>query len=659
MKVFSRLHAWWTARRVADDSPLDGDTPSWLASLMVHLVILIGVALVGGAIDQRAELLSLVTTTAPQEEEPMAIPDDFSYSDTPQEAIGSSGNVVGDALVSAAPALALTAAAPSQLEVSDAPIGIEPIRIQDEISVATGLNFAENLTIKGAAGVGATSATGAIDQLTQEILRSLQERRTLVVWLFDQSGSLARQRAELEKRFERIYEELGVIEASGNPAFKKYEDKPLLSAVVAFGERISFLTPKPTDEVDAVKQAVAGMSTDPTGVERTFEAVIEAVDRYRSFRTQGRNVMLVVFTDEAGNDEREVDRAITVCRKFEIPVYCVGVPAPFGRRQAPVKYVDPDPKFDQTPVWPMVDQGPESCQPELVQIGEPTDDPIDSGFGPFSLTRLCYETGGIFWAVHPNRDQRKAISRGETAVLSAQLSRFFDPEVMRSYRPDYVTLKEYGRLLNENKARLALVQAAQVATVVPMEDPELWFPKRSEADLVQRMQKAQQAAAILEPKLERLYEILKQGEKDRTRLTRPRWQAGYDLSMGRLLAVKVRTQGYNAMLANRGLQFKDAKNDTWRLVHSDEINTGSKTEKEAQQAKMYLERVVKEHPGTPWALLAENELKEPLGWSWKEVYTGVNAPPKVAANNNNALRQPRDEKARMINRPQKRPPPKL
>ncbi len=372
--------------------------------------------------------------------------------------------------------------------------------------------------------------------------------------------------------------------------------------------------------------------------------------------------MLVIFTDEAGNDEREVDRAITICRKFEIPVYCVGVPAPFGRRQAPVKYVDPDPKFDQTPQWPMVDQGPESCQLELVQIGEPSDDPIDSGFGPFSLTRLCYETGGIFWAVHPNRDQRKTVSRRETAVLSAQLSRFFDPEVMRTYRPDYVTAKEYNKLLNENKARLALVQAAEAATIVPMEHPQLEFPKRSEAELAARMQKAQQDAAILEPRLERLYEILKQGEKDRPRLSKPRWQAGYDLSMGQLLAVKVRTQGYNAMLANRNsLRFKDPKNDTWRLVPSDEISTGSKAEKEGEQAKTYLQRVVKDHPNTPWALLAETELKKPLGWSWKEAYTGVNAPPKVAANNNNnnRPRQPRDEKARMIDRPQKRPAPKL
>ena len=88
---------------------------------------------------------------------------------------------------------------------------------------------------------------------------------------------------------------------------------------------------------------------------------------------------------------------------------------------------------------------------------------MDSGFGPYSLTRLCYETGGIFFAVHPNRDRG---SHGAAAARrpsrSAQLSHFFDPEVMRNYRPDYVSIKEYQKLLAENKARSALVQAAQI-----------------------------------------------------------------------------------------------------------------------------------------------------------------------------------------------------
>ena len=56
-------------------------------------------------------------------------------------------------------------------------------------------------------------------------------------------------------------------------------------------------------------------------------------------------------------------------------------------------------------------------------------------------------------------------------------------------------------------------------------------------------------------------------------LNKPRWQAGYDLARGRALAVKVRTEGYNTMLAlaKQGLKFKDPKNDTWDLRPTESV----------------------------------------------------------------------------------------
>ncbi len=98
--------------------------------------------------------------------------------------------------------------------------------------------------------------------------------------------------------------------------------------------------------------------------------------------------------------------------------------------------------------------------------------------------------------------------------------------------------------------------------------------------------------------------------------------------MGRTLAVKVRTEAYNAMLAKakQGMKFQDPKNDTWELQPADEITRGQHLEKQAKQAKEYLERVKKDHEGTPWAMLASRELSVPVGWKWVEKYTGVNAP---------------------------------
>ena len=658
VNAVSRLRRCWHARSRADDTSWDGDSPAWLLSLLAHLGILIALTLVVTSGPPKEQFVTVLSSTATLDD-PLAVSDQFSYSDTPQESIGSSSAGAADAKVFLAPSPSI-APMPAQLNVDEQPHVTEPVPMQQQIRLATGPNFTENLQIKGAAGVGAVGATGAIDRITQEILLSLEERPTLIVWLFDKSGSLERQRGEIIERFGRIYDELGVIETNGNPAFKKHEDKPLLSSIVDFGQNVTFLTPKPTDDIEEIKAAVAEIKTDTSGIERTFEAVSQTIERYRTFRTQvpRRNVMLVIFTDEVGDDEVELDRTVALANRLAIPVYCVGVPAPFGRRDANIKYVDPDPKYDQTPQWIAVRQGPESFQPELVKIGDQGEEPMDSGFGPYSLTRLCYETGGIFFAVHPNRSEGRMVSRRETAVLSAQMSYFFDPQVMRNYRPDYVSIKQYERLLATNKARAALVQAAQFSWITPMEQPTIVFPKVSDADLANRFSRAQQSAAVLEPKINQLYELLAQGEKDRPKLTVPRWQAGYDLSLGRVLALKVRTESYNAMLAKakQGMRFADAKNDTWQLVSADDISVGSVLEKQGQQAKTYLERVVREHPGTPWEFIAQNELKQPLGWKWKETYTGVNAPRQMAGGN---PRPPRDDKAKMLPRPERRPPPKL
>ena len=87
--------------------------------------------------------------------------------------------------------------------------------------------------------------------------------------------------------------------------------------------------------------------------------------------------------------------------------------------------------------------------------------------------------------------------------------------------------------------------------------------------------------------------------------------------MGRILAVKVRTEAYNVLLAKakRGLKPKDPKTNTWVLTASDDFTElGSSLEKEANKAKMYLERVITDHPNTPWALLAQRELDAKIGW---------------------------------------------
>jgi hypothetical protein len=670
VKLMNRLRVWWQERTGEEETPFDGDSPTFMVSLVFHVILLLVLCLIP-MVDKNNQITLLITTPVNVEEEPeLKLPEEFYFSETPTMEIGANSLNGEQMALSQAPVISEISQVPNPQEEVESPTNT--IEINNMFVEATGLNYNSNLAVKGAAGQGTTGAAGAIDRLTHEILLSLEERKTLVVWVFDQSPSMIRQRAEVHDRFDRVYRELGVIEAAENPAFKKHDDKPLLTSVVCFGEKVSLLTKKPTDNLAEIKEAIANIPPDMTGTEQIFSAIFMSADEYKGFRTPSgakkepeRNVMIIAFTDEAGDDQKGLDATVNICRRFEIPVYVVGVPAPFGQQQTMVKWVDPDPQYDQTPGWGAVDQGPESFLPERIKLNfagsKEEEDPIDSGFGPFALTRLCYETGGIFFTVHPNRNVNRAVNRREVEAYSAHIKHFFDPQVMRKYRPDYVSVDEYQRRVSQNKARLVLVEAAKYSAITPMENPVYRFVKRSEAEFANALSEAQKDAAKLEPKIDQLYQHLALGESDRQNETNLRWQAGYDLAIGRVMAVKVRTEAYNAMLAQAktGLKFKDEKNNTWVLAPADNISVGSQFEKMAQKSKMYLERVISEHPDTPWALLAKRELENPLGWEWKEEFTDFTPPGQGAGGNGNAPAPANDARMMLKKGPPKRPVPKL
>ena len=83
--------------------------------------------------------------------------------------------------------------------------------------------------------------------------------------------------------------------------------------------------------------------------------------------------------------------------------------------------------------------------------------------------------------------------------------------------------------------------------------------------------------------------------------------------------------------------FEKQGSNRWRLVPSKEIAGGPTVRKIAKKAEEYLTRVIDEHPGTPWAMLAERELGTPMGWEWKE-YREASASGKKGGKNNDELK---------------------
>jgi hypothetical protein len=275
---------------------------------------------------------------------------------------------------------------------------------------------------------------------------------------------------------------------------------------------------------------------------------------------------------------------------------------------------------DSTPTY-----GPESRFSERVDLdswGEhgPTAQLgalVDSGFGPFALEKLCRQSRGRFVAIRNEGSGSQAVA---TMFWPSGSELRFSENSVSKYAPDYVSEADYHKLLAENKCRAALHEAAKLPLVKLEGAPVLRFPKGTEAKVARQTSQAQQFAARNLPGLDRLLGILAPAESDRDKLIGPRWQAQFDLAMGRVLANKARLDGYNSMIAalKRGKPFQNASSDTWVLEPAEAFETESTIKRMGERAKMYLERVVKEHSGTPWATIAEEELKAKLGWTWRE-----------------------------------------
>jgi hypothetical protein len=310
MKLIEPLRVWWQQRTGEEETPFDGDTPAWVISMVVHGALLVIFAMVAlGPVEPTGIVLEVV----PEEEEvaePIP-PQEVYFDDAKTDEIGAKSERADMAAMAVANDFAEEVLVPEvemQAEIGEVPF--EPTA-----NLAQAPNVSANLT-GIAAGVGAEGAEGAVDRITHEILLSLEQRKTLVVWMFDRTISLQRQRDAIRERFDRIYEELGVLEAAENPAFAKHEDKPLLTSVISFGESYALLTPKPTDQVEEIKSAVEKIQTDNSGVERVFAAVHETARQFKAYRTQEprRNVMIVVVTDEAGDDQDLLDATVDQCR---------------------------------------------------------------------------------------------------------------------------------------------------------------------------------------------------------------------------------------------------------------------------------------------------------------------------------------------------------
>lgn len=195
--MVDRLRTWWQARTGEEETPFDGDTPAWLISLVFHLGLLIILTVILYQLPQEDQgQVELVTSVI---EEDITVPEEFFFSHLDKVEIGANsfnGVDMADAFAEIEQDITELDTPPEE-EVEPVEVEVGEIVLDSALDVSSAMQADSSLIVQGAAGSGTTGAAGAIDRITQEIIDSLDIRKTLVVWIFDQSVSLSTQRAEI------------------------------------------------------------------------------------------------------------------------------------------------------------------------------------------------------------------------------------------------------------------------------------------------------------------------------------------------------------------------------------------------------------------------------------------------------------------------------
>jgi hypothetical protein len=589
---------------------------AWGSSMLVHMVLLLVLGL--WAIPQivKLEVKDLVATVQERPDEMLTQVLEEKIQPSKDLALVSTSM---SAVVGAMGSVSAMAEPQMKATVSDAPSEVKVEVGEVNVFASTGTHLSQELpegTLGEAAAVADTYGE-AMDRMTAEILAKLAKGKVLVIWCFDQSGSMEDDRQEIMQRIGRVYEELGIATAAQGDA--------LLTAVTSYGQTMKTHTQKPTADIEEIKAAMDDVPIDETGVEMMCQAVGYAISNHRKFATSGRRqLMLILVTDESGDptgNMQYVESTIAEAKAARCPLYVLGREAVFGYPYARMRWEDPKTGL---PFWIQIDRGPETPYPEQLQ----TDglhrrwDAHPSGFGPYEQTRMARQTGGVFFML-PSPE----------ANLVGRSDRKYALEAMRPYLPDLSARSDYAAERDKYEMRRTLWRV-----IVDLNPYDQKTGKQVEVRVHHFSLNPQEYAKEATEEAKKaivLIGYLKEAERTldkikplRAREASPRWRANFDIMHAQVKAYQIILYEYGAYLEHFMRNPKPVKNihgpkrptAYWDMNSHGKMLTGDKFKKEREEVIGLYTEIMKEHAGTPYAARAEWELHRGFAVELHEVW---------------------------------------
>jgi hypothetical protein len=592
--------------------------PSWAVSLLVHVGVLSALAAVTFTTEGRKIVANinsaLVAGPQPGEEEVTPIYADPSTKRSDQ-AVGNEhadpGGAGGSTGTGAFGGIG-TGPPSSTPVVSGVGNGVGEktslpgVKVVANVSGLSLMPAAPGLDLGGGGGIagdvtyGVSGVGESLDQIAREILRHLQQHKVTVVWLFDESESMKDDQKAIHDKFDRVATELKL-----NVDQDKKAAGALNHAIVGFGEDIHYELEKPTLDIDQIGRAIDRLKVDSSGTENTLHAVTEVINHYSSLIRKDRRLLIVLVTDESGDDGGYIEEAHQLAVTKRVPIYVIGRQSLFGYERAHLQYVDP---VTKDVYWPSIRRGPETADVELLQWDGLHDrwDEQPSGFAPYELARMAKDTGGIYFLLPSEENMR--VRQREKAYRIADL---------KEYVPDYANRAAYAAVRQKSELRRTLYEIIQMTKGFP-------YRQHFSINPEENIPLANEAGAVAGERLKVLLQIQKQLEslaKLRDREPEKRWQAHYDLMLAQTVVSQIKAYEYRAcleeMVRTRPRPKQMPAPDrivVWDFNHSNNRQAPKEqTEKKYAEATKLLNDVISRHPKTPWADLAQDEFHRGLG----------------------------------------------
>ncbi|TWU13868.1 hypothetical protein CA54_27080 [Symmachiella macrocystis] len=600
-----------------------------ITSLAVHLFILAALFMVQYAVVQKIEEIDIQTVFEEQERQQ---PEFNSTLDAETEISNSLAAIAGGVATDAIGGNEVNNNARKSIEDTTKPKDTDfqanipaPLPGFEEM----GDQLEDGGEVNGETGAAVSGYPVAMSRMTDELRRLMREGKgLLVVWLFDESDSMQNDQKMIRDEFHKIYEELRIVEEQGKRAAKN-QDAPILTAMHSFGKGITDLTKKPTSNENVIKAAINNIKVDKSGEENMSGAISYVIDKYSTIANRGnRRLILVIVSDESGDDGEAFDLTLVKAKKARAPCYILGRESIFGYPYARVRWKDS--QFGLTH-WLQIRRGPETAYPESLQYDglHGRWDAQSAGFGPYEQVRLAKESGGIFFILPSEEENLVTTQHGE--------ERKFRFEAIREYAPDLVSRNEYAQDRNESEFRRTIWDV--IVKLNPHRDKDLYIREhwyqgdeegfREEAKIY--FGRALRAMGMLNEANKTLDSI-----KDlRDTETSQRWKANYDLAAAQVLAYRVRLFQYLLAMDQHAKNYPEPKNpksNRWNLRRTKQMLPPDEEQVKITKVDMNelnnqlalatnrFRQVIFKHRGTPWAYRAKYEMDQGFGMEFFETF---------------------------------------